>query len=76
MEPIISSQSSAGPNFRLGIGKFYKLTLNGCWIESVSEGMACGHAFRAVPQGVEMDFIALNNCNITLSGRIIVEMGG
>ena len=44
------------------------------WIKEISAGMECGHTFRKLPNGFEMQFIGLNQLNIALSGQIVVEM--
>ena len=59
----------------LGHREIVQADLERLWIDSVSEGLACGHTFRSVPEGFEMHFIALNSFNIALSGQIVVEMG-
>lgn len=44
------------------------------WTRDVSVGMECGHTFRKLATGFEMQFIALNQHNVALSGQIIVEL--
>lgn len=44
------------------------------WTREVSVGMECGHTFRKLSNGFEMQFIGLNKLNVALTGQIVVEM--
>jgi hypothetical protein len=57
-----------------GYAQGIRADLERIWIREVSVGMECGHTFREVANGLEMQFIALNTLNVALSGQIIVEM--
>jgi hypothetical protein len=57
-----------------GYSQGVQADLERIWIREVSVGMECGHTFRKLANGFEMQFIGLNTLNVALSGQIIVEM--